>query len=67
MFTLIESWIADALAQGSYEYATYTNSALASAVASILVAFPIYLFVMRLIIRDARHDPESLSRASGNG
>jgi uncharacterized protein DUF5671 len=60
MFTLIESWIADPLAQGSSGYATYANSALASSIASILVAFPIYLFVMRLIIRDVRHDPEKL-------
>jgi len=28
--------------------------------ASIIVAFPIYLFVMRLIIREVRNDPEKL-------
>jgi hypothetical protein len=60
MFTLIENWIADPLAQNSYGYAAYANSALASSIASILVAFPIYLFVMRLIIRDVRLDPEKL-------
>jgi hypothetical protein len=60
MFTLIENWIADPLAQGPYGYTNYSNSVLASSIASILVAFPIYLFVMRLIIRDARHDPEKL-------
>jgi Domain of unknown function (DUF5671) len=60
MFTLIENWIADPLAQGRYGYPNYSNSVLASSIASILVAFPIYLFVMRLIIRDARHDPEKL-------
>lgn len=60
MFTLIENWIADPLAQNSYGYVAYADSALASSIASILVAFPIYLFVMRLIIRDARLDPEKL-------
>lgn len=60
MFTLTENWIADPLAQNSYGYVTYANSTLASSIASILVAFPIYLFVMRLIIRDARLDPEKL-------
>ena len=60
MFTLIEDWIADPLAQSSYGHGTYANSSLASAIASILVAFPIYLLVMRLIIRDARLDPEKL-------
>lgn len=63
MFTLIENWIADPLARSSYgytNYADYSNSVLASSIASILVAFPIYLFVMRLIIRDARRDPEKL-------
>ncbi len=32
-------------------------------IASILVAFPIYLFVMRLITRDIRLDPEKLESA----
>lgn len=58
MFTLIENWIADPLAQSPYGYAPSADSALASSIASILVAFPIYLLVMRLIIRDARLDPE---------
>jgi hypothetical protein len=60
MFTLIENWIADPLTPNSYGYATYANSALAFSIASILVAFPIYLFVMHLIIRDTRFDPEKL-------
>jgi hypothetical protein len=63
MFTLIENWIADPLAPGAYGSATYANSALASSIASILVAFPIYLFVMRLIARDIRLDPEKLESA----
>ena len=60
IFTLIENWIADPLAQNSYGNGGYANSAVASSIASILVAFPIYLLVMRLIIRDARLDPEKL-------
>jgi Domain of unknown function (DUF5671) len=63
MFTLIENRIADPLTQGPYGYAAYADSALASSIASILVAFPIYLFVMRLITRDIRLDPEKLESA----
>lgn len=65
MFTLIENWIADPLTANSYGSgsATYANSALASSIASIIVAFPIYLFVMRLIIREVRLDPEKLESA----
>jgi Domain of unknown function (DUF5671) len=59
MFLLIENWIADPLAPRSYGYA-YADSGFASSIASILVAFPIYLFVMRLITRDIRLDPEKL-------
>jgi hypothetical protein len=56
--TLIEKWISDSLAQnGSFQSSDY---ALASSMASIAVAFPIYLFVTRLIIRDIRNDPEKL-------
>jgi hypothetical protein len=60
MFTLIETWIADPLTPNSYGNPAYANSALASSIASIIVAFPIYLFVMRLIIREVRLDPEKL-------
>jgi hypothetical protein len=60
VFTLIERWIADPLAPASYGSGPYANSALASSIASSLVAFPIYLFVMRLIARDIRLDPEKL-------
>jgi uncharacterized protein DUF5671 len=57
-FTLIEKWIADPLAQNGFS--THNNYALASSLASIVVAFPIYLCVMRLIIRDVRSDSEKL-------
>ena len=59
MFTLIEKWIADPLLQNAYAYTT-TSYFLASSIASILVAFPIYLFVMRLIVREVRIDSEKL-------
>ena len=58
MFTLIERWIADPLAENSYGY-PYANSALALRL-PLSSAFPIYLFVMRLIIREVRIDPEKL-------
>jgi hypothetical protein len=60
MFTLIENWIPDPLAQSANVYTPYDSSALAFSIASVLVAFPIYLFVMRLIIREAQLDPEKL-------
>jgi uncharacterized protein DUF5671 len=63
VFSLIENWIADPLAPGSFGPAAYANSALASSIASILVAFPTYLFVMWLIARDIRLDPEKLESA----
>lgn len=64
MFTLIENWIADPLTPNSYGNATYANFALASSIASIIVAFPIYLFVMRLILREVRLDPGKLESAA---
>jgi hypothetical protein len=58
-FTLIDQWLADALfSNGSYpEMATYS---IASALASILVAFPIYLLVSRAVVSEERQHPEKL-------
>ena len=58
-FTLIDRWLADTLfSQGYYEgIETYS---IASALASILVAFPIYLLVSRTLVREERNHPEKL-------
>jgi Domain of unknown function (DUF5671) len=59
MFTLIDKWIPDPLAQNQYVDSgdSYT---IASSLASILVAFPIYLFVTRLIIGEVRRHRDKL-------
>lgn len=56
MFTLIDQWIPDPLATYSY----YNQYSIASSTASILVAFPIYIFMMSLILREIRKDPGKL-------
>lgn len=56
-FTLIDRWIADPVVSNGYDF---SNSALASSMASIIVAFPIYLVVMRAIIKEIHNDPEKL-------
>jgi uncharacterized Tic20 family protein len=60
MFTLIDEWIADPLSPNRFSGQEYTNYSVASSIASIVVAFPIYFFVMGLIQREVRKDPEKL-------
>lgn len=58
-FTLIDHWLADALFPNGYYEGMETYS-IASSLASILVAFPIYLLVSRAIISEERNHPEKL-------
>jgi hypothetical protein len=58
-FTLIDHWLADALFSPGF-YRGMETYAVASALASILVAFPIYLLVSRTIVREERNHPEKL-------
>jgi hypothetical protein len=58
-FTLIDRWLADALFSEGY-YQGYETYNIASALASILVAFPIYLLVSRTVVQDERNHPEKL-------
>ncbi len=60
MFTLIDKWIADPLSLNWNSYSNYGDYNIASSMAAILVAFPIYLFVMRLILAEVRKHPEKL-------
>jgi hypothetical protein len=59
-FSLIDQWLADTLFSGGYNQA-YETYGIATAMASILVAFPIYFLVTRTIIRDVRSHPEKLN------
>jgi len=59
-FSLIDQWFADTLFSPSYAQ-TYETYSIAAAMASILVAFPIYLLVMRTILGDIKKHPEKLS------
>jgi len=57
LFTLIDKWIPDPAFPNRYFNADET---IASSLAAILVAFPIYLFVMNLVIRGTEQHPEKL-------
>jgi hypothetical protein len=59
-FTLIDQWLADALFSTAYNQA-YDTYGIAAAMASILVAFPIYILVTRTINRDVSSHPEKLN------
>jgi len=58
-FTLIDRWLSDSLFSGGYRQ-TFETTEIASALASILVAFPIYLLVSRTVLRDESSHPEKL-------
>lgn len=57
-FVLIEDWIPDPLARGNYE--SFSLSQLPGELAALLVTFPIYLLVMRVILSETRRAPEKL-------
>jgi hypothetical protein len=56
MFTLIDRWISDPLSVSAFS----DSYSIASSMASLLVAFPIYLFIMHLIISEVEKHPEKL-------
>jgi Domain of unknown function (DUF5671) len=56
-FTLIDQWLPDTLFSGGYAQTLGTYN-IAAAMASVLVAFPIFLLVSLAAIRDARIQPE---------
>jgi hypothetical protein len=57
-FTLIDGWFADPLFAETYQYST---SAIASALACILIAFPIYLLLSQAVNRDVRQHAEKVN------
>lgn len=58
-FTLIDGWFADPLFGETYA-ARYPTYAIASALACILVAFPIYLLLSQAVTRDVRQHAEKV-------
>lgn len=58
-FNLIDRWLADTLFSSPYGQG-YDVYAIASAMASVMVAFPIYLLVSRSVLHDERSHPEKL-------
>lgn len=59
-FTLIDRWLADTLFSPGYAPA-YDVSGATWSIASIIVAFPIYLLLSRAVVRDVRSHPEKLN------
>jgi hypothetical protein len=57
LFEFINHWFPDAVSRNSV---WDPRSAVTWQMASVAVAFPIYLLVMRTILREATHHPESL-------
>jgi len=58
MFTLIERWIKDPLNQLNYYGNGYYQ--MADSLACVIVAFPVYVLVMRYILREVEGHPEKL-------
>jgi hypothetical protein len=56
-FRLIEHWLPDAVVDG---YVFDFRSTVTWQMSAILVALPIYLFVMRLILRETRANPDRI-------
>jgi hypothetical protein len=61
MFTLIDRWIKDPLSPINYYASGYYQ--MAGSLASVIVAFPVYLLVMRYIVRELEIHPEKLESA----
>ncbi len=57
VFTFIDRWFPDTLAQQTFEQSRF---AVSSEMACIIVAFPVFLFVMRFILRDGEHHPDKI-------
>jgi len=57
-FILIDDWIPDPLSGYSYGYHLYNQ--IPGELAAIIVTFPIYMLVMRVIVSETRRAPEKL-------
>lgn len=57
-FSLIDDWIRDPLAHNNYGGSL--SYQISTELASLIVTFPLYLFVMRVILSETRQAPEKL-------
>jgi hypothetical protein len=57
-FSLIERWLADPLFRGYGK--TFNTYTVTMSLAAIIVAFPLYLLVSRVVLREAATDPDKL-------
>ncbi len=57
-YSLIDDWIRDPLARNNY--GVNLSYEISTQLACLLVTFPLYLFVMRVILSDTRQAPEKL-------
>jgi len=57
-FSLIDDWIRDPLARNNYGMSL--SYQISTEMACLLVTFPLYLFVMRVILSETRRAPEKL-------
>lgn len=57
LFTLIERWVPDPALASPYAY-SYQLSILAWEIAAIIVAFPVYLWLMKVLLSDLEEHPE---------
>jgi hypothetical protein len=62
LFTLIDRWFPDPVVAQRYYYEG-SRYAVSSEMACIIVAFPIYLLVMRFILREVEKHPEKIESA----
>jgi len=65
MFTLIDRWFKDPLNPMNYYADGYYQ--IADSLACVIVAFPVYVFVMRYIIREVEGHPEKLESPYESG
>jgi hypothetical protein len=61
LFSLVDLWIKDPLSPSYYYSGTYYQ--MAGSLACVIVAFPIYLLVMRYIVAELESHPEKLESA----
>jgi hypothetical protein len=62
IFSLIDRWIRDPLTPQNFYYGS-TFYQIADSLACVIVAFPVYLFVMRSIVREVQAHPDKLESA----
>ena len=60
MFTLIDRWFKDPLSPANQSYYSNSYYEMADSLACVIVAFPIYVFVMRYIVRELEGHSEKL-------